>query len=262
MLPPDGQTSKNHGVQPEPARLGMLGWALFLFRLLLWLLLVIACAPPATLWKALGWKRIWPQIFFRGLCLTMGLRVRVHGQPHGNALYLPNHISWMDILALLSTTGSAFVAHDGLTTSRLFAWLAGLNDTVFIARHQRSTIGTQVADIRHAVAGDGALTIFIEGTTSDSTGLLPFKSALLSALEPLPDDLTVQPVWIHYADGPAVSWINDETGLANVRRMLGRFHPIIVDLHFLAPLTDEALKNRKTIAAAAREAIAARMAIA
>lgn len=261
MLPSDGQNTDNHGVQPKSARLGLFGWTLFLFRLLLWLLLALAIAPLATLWKALGWTRIWPQVFFRGLCTAMGLRVRIHGQPRGNALYLPNHISWMDILALQSSTGSAFVAHDGLTASRVFKWLADLNDTVFIARHQRSSIGAQVADIRQAVAGDGALTIFIEGTTSDGTDLLPFKSALLSALEPLPDDLTVQPVWLHYADGPAVSWIGDETGLANVQRILGRFRPTTVDVWFLDPLAGDALKNRKTMAAAARDAIAARMAI-
>ena len=261
MLPPEGQNNEHHGVQPETAQWGIFGWALFIVRLLLWLLLVVAIAPLATLWKVLGWKRIWPQIFFRGLCATMGLRVHIHGKPSGNALYLPNHISWMDILALLSTTGSAFVAHDGLTASRVFKWLADLNDTVFIARHQRSSIGMQVANIRQAVAGHGALTIFIEGTTSDGTDLLPFKSALLSALEPLPEDLTVQPVWLRYADGPTVSWIDDESGIANVRRMLSRFRPIAVDLYFLDPLTGDALKNRKTMAAAARAAIAARMAL-
>lgn len=260
MLPDQGQNRSETEAQTKPATIGVFGWALFMVRLLLWLVILILAAPPAAIWRMLGLSRIWPKICFRGLCATMGLRVHVHGQPHGNALFLPNHISWMDIMALLGATGSAFVAHDGLTTSRVFKWFADLNDTVFIARGQRSTIGAQVADVRNAVANDGTLTIFIEGTTSDGTDLLPFKSALLSAIEPLPDGLTVQPVLLHYSDGPSVAWVGNESGISNVKRMLGRFRPIHVHLYFLTPLAGEALKNRKTMAAAAREAIAAKMA--
>ena len=114
-------------------------------------------------------------------------------------------------------------------------------------------------DIRRALSDEGALTIFIEGTTSDGTGMLPFKSALLSALEPFPDNLTVQPVLLRYADGPVIAWVGDEPGLDNVKRMLSRWHPIRLELYFLDPLDGETLQNRKAMAAAAQEAITARM---
>ena len=260
MLPPSGQDETDNRARPRHPAPGVSGRALLVLRLILLLGLLVLIAPPAALWRLLGFRRIWPRIFFLGFCAIIGLRPRVHGTPRGNALYLPNHVSWMDIPALLATTGSAFVAHDGLTGSRLFKFLADLNDTVFIARDRRATIGTQIAEVRHAVAGDGALTIFIEGTTSDGTRLLPFKSALLSALEPLPEGLTIQPVLLRYADGPGVAWVGDDPGTANFSRMLARWRPIRLDLHFLDPLTGDTLQNRKAMAAAARDAIAARMA--
>ena len=260
MLPPSGQDETDNRARPRRITPGVPGRALLVLRHVLLLGLLILVTPPAVLWRLIGFRRIWPRIFFLGFCAIVGLRPRVHGTPRGNALYLPNHVSWMDIPAILATTGSAFVAHDGLTGSRLFKFLADLNDTVFIARNHRATIGTQIEEVRHAVAGDDALTIFIEGTTSDGTHLLPFKSALLSALEPLPEGLTIQPVLLRYADGPSVAWVGDDPGGANFGRMLARWRPIRLDLYFLDPLTGDALQNRKTMAAAAHDAIAARMA--
>ncbi len=261
-MPPTGGQDESHNAmaRAEPA-IGILGWAALLLRLICWLLLLALIAPLAVVWRLFGLRRFWPQVYFRAFCAILGLRIRVHGQALGNALYLPNHISWMDIPALLATTGSAFVAKDDLAGSAIFRFLAALNDTVFIARDQRSTVSTQVEYVRQAVAGDGALTIFIEGTTGDGTGLLPFKSALLSALEPLPEGLIVQPVLLRYAEGPRIAWVGEEPGAANIKRMLGRFRPIRLDLHFLDPLAGDALLNRKTMAGAARDAIAARMAL-
>ena len=51
----------------------------------------------------------------------------------------------------------------------------------------------------------------------------------------------------------------EEPGLANVWRMLSRWRPIRLDVHFLEPLGGAALENRKAIASAAQAAIAARM---
>ena len=261
MPPPTGKATPHNSTPAGPAHLGVSGRFLILVRLLLWLALLLGVTPFYLVWRVFTRRRTWPQIYFRGFCAIMGLRFRVHGTPHDNALYLPNHISWMDIPAILAASGSAFVANDSLAQSLPFRLLARMNDTVFIARHRRSTVGTQVEDIRRAISETGALTLFIEGTTSDGTSLLPFKSALLSALEPLPQGLTIQPVMLRYDDGPTVAWIGEEPGLDNLKRLLARTRPIRLELHFLEPLSGEALESRKAMAAAARDAIAAKMGI-
>ena len=63
--------------------------------------------------------------------------------------------------------------------------------------HGRS-YGTPRSEVREALERGEVLAVFPEGTTSDGTGLLPFKSSLLSALDPPPPGIAIQPVWIDY----------------------------------------------------------------
>ena len=131
-----------------------------------------------------------------------------------------------------------------------------MNATVFVARHDRASVAEQVGHVRIALLDTGTLAIFPEGTTSDGTGLLPFKSSLLSALEPLPEGIAVQPVLLDYGPEAArIAWVGEEHGLDNFLRLLARRRPIDLTVHFLPVLAGAALANRKTIAAAAREAM-------
>lgn len=231
---------------------------------------LLVCVPFHYLWRiGLRWPngrqrgparlgpRPWPRRFLGGICWIAGVDVTVVGESnHTGAFLLANHVSWIDITALAGTSGTAFVAHDGLAGVPLLRWLCSLNDTVFIARHDRATVQHQVGQVRAAVGENGALTIFPEGTTSDGTGLLPFKSSLLSALDPPPGGIAIQPVLLRYGPEAAnIAWTSNEPGLANFLRILARPRPVELTVHFLPPLAGEALTNRKTIAAAAREAI-------
>ncbi len=240
-------------------RIRPLAWALIGFRLVLMLLMLVVCTPLHLLWRLLGAGRWWPRVFLSSIGMIAGLYLRVEGKPAKGALLLANHVSWLDIPALAQVTGSAFVAHDGLAAFPFLKWLCEMNDTVFIARSDRSTIAAQVRQVRAAMAARGTLTLFPEGTTSDGTGLLPFKSSLLSALDPLPAGAVVQPVLIAYDDAAAIAWVGEERGLDNFKRMLARLRPIRLTLVFLPPLEHSALADRKAISAAARARIAKAM---
>lgn len=224
---------------------------------------LLVCVPFHYLWRAgLRWpgrnrSRPWPRRFLGGICWIAGVDLTVAGEasPTG-AFLLSNHVSWIDITALSATSGTAFVAHDGLAGVPLLHWLCSLNDTVFIARHERASVRRQVEQVREAVVQNGMLTIFPEGTTSDGTGLLPFKSSLLSALDPMPDDVAIQPVLLDYgAEAKSIAWTDEEPGLANFLRILARSRPVELTVRYLPPLTREASASRKTIAAAARAEI-------
>lgn len=223
-----------------------------------WLCLCIALYH---VWLVARPRNPWPRIFLGGIASIAGVKVTLTGTPvRRGAFLLANHVSWIDVPAIAGACGSAFVAHDGLAEVPVLHWLCRLNDTVFVARHDRASVAEQVIQVREAIRDTGALTIFPEGTTSDGTGLLPFKSSLLSALDPLPPGIVVQPLWLDYgAEAPDIAWIGEEPGRDNFLRILARRKAIRLTVHFLAPLTGEALSNRKTIAAAAREAILAAM---
>lgn len=234
----------------------MLGWVVAAVRIFLILLLLLICAPLHLLWRALGLGRFWPRLFLGSVGIVAGLRIRTFGRPRSGALLVANHVTWLDILALARTSGSAFVAHDGLAGFPVLKWLCEMNDTVFIARERPTSVAEQAEDVRHALIEAAPLTIFPEGTTSDGTGLLPFKSALFSACVPLPDANPLQPALLAYREVADIAWVGEEPGAENVRRILMRLRPVRLDIHFLAPLSGDALADRKTMARASREALA------
>jgi 1-acyl-sn-glycerol-3-phosphate acyltransferase len=236
-------------------RIGPLGWMLITFRVVLMVLVLVACTPLHLLWRAVGAGRWWPRVFLSAIGMIAGLHIRIEGKPARGALLLANHVSWLDIPALAHATGTAFVAHDGLAAFPFLKWLCEMNDTVFVARTDRSSIAAQVQQVRAAMDQRGSLTLFPEGTTSDGTSLLPFKSSLLSALDPLPPGAVVQPVLLAYGDAARIAWVGEEHGVDNFKRILARLRPVRLTMVFLMPLDSPALADRKAISAAARARI-------
>lgn len=232
---------------------GRLRVAVRLSAMLAWLLL---CLTLFHVWKLFR-ENPWPRAFLGGIAWIAGADVVVKGQrAPGGAFLLANHVSWLDIPAIAAATGSAFVAHSGLAAHPLMRWLCEMNDTVFVARHDRASVAEQVEQVRRAIADTGALTIFPEGTTSDGVGFLPFKSSLLSALTPLPQGISVQPVLLDYGpEARQIAWVGDEPGVDNFLKILARSRGIEITVHLLPPLTGEALAHRKSIAASASSAL-------
>lgn len=228
--------------------------ALRLSAMLLWL---FVCVPLYYAWRILPLHNPWPRLFLGGIARIAGAQINIEGAPYNKgAFLLANHVSWLDIPVIAGVTGSAFVAHSGLAEHGLLKWLCQMNDTVFVARHDRRSVHTQVEHIRAALTDTGALTVFPEGTTSDGSGLLPFKSSLLSALDPPPEGIAIQPVWLDYGpDVTAMAWVGEEPGLDNFLKILARRHRQSVTVHFLPPLDSSETANRKTMAVAARERI-------
>lgn len=241
----------------RPKTRSLLGWLLIATRLIAMLALLALCVPLYYLHRLVRAHNPWPRVFLGGLAWIIGVRTTQRGEKvRRGAFLLANHVSWIDIPVLAGATGTAFVGHDGLAAMPLLKTLCQMNDTVFVARHDRSSVADQVEAVRTALSETGALTIFPEGTTSDGTGLLPFKSSLLSAFEPLPAGIAVQPVLLDYgAEAAAIAWVGEEHGLDNFLRILARRRPLQLTLTFLPPLSGAQLENRKTIAQAAREAM-------
>lgn len=234
-----------------------LGYLRIVVRTAAMAMLLLACIPLYYACRLLGLPNPWPRRFLAGIAFIAGVTIKIAGdRPSPGEFLLANHVSWIDIPAIAAATGSAFVAQDGLAAVPLLRWLCAMNDTVFVARHDRASVAAQVEAVRAAIRDTGALTIFPEGTTSDGTGLLRFKSSLLSALEPLPEGIAVRPVALDYgAEGPDIAWIGTEHGLDNFKRIMARAKPIKLAVRFLPVLSGEALTNRKTIATAAQTAI-------
>jgi 1-acyl-sn-glycerol-3-phosphate acyltransferase len=218
--------------------------------------LLILCVPLHYSWRLFGARSPWPRRFLRWVGRAAGMRATVVGTAlERDVLFLANHLSWLDILLVAGASGAAFVAKAEVAEVPVVGWLAGLNNTVFVARSERSAVRGQADALRAALATGQPVALFPEGTTDGGAEILPFRASLLASLFPPLPGVRVQPIALDY--GPAaqeLAWIGDEAGLANVRKVLARRGTIPVTLHFLAPL-DPSGGDRKSLAATSRAEI-------
>ncbi len=229
-------------------------------RLAALLLTLIAALIVHGLWRLVRLPSPWPRLFLGAVARIVGARVRVVGVPlRRDVVFVANHLSWIDILMLAGATGSAFVAKAELRGVPLVGWLCTLNATIFVSREDRLGVAAQIAQIRAAVATGRPVTIFPEGTTGDGHAVLPFKAALLGALDaPAPAGVRMQPVRIDYgAATDDLAWVGDEPGGDHARRVLARRGTFVATLRFLPPFAPEDVGGRKAIAAEARRRIVA-----
>lgn len=226
----------------------------------LWLAGALAlCLPPHGLWRLLGRRSPWAQTFLGLAARACGAKVEVIGTPlRHDVFYVANHLSWIDITLIGGLTGTAFVAQDKIADWPVIGWLARLNHTVFVSRTDRMAVGTQVAELRAALAERQPVTIFPEGTTTDGRSLLPFKAPLFAVLLPPPRTLMIQPVLLDFDDaGKSLAWIGEETAAQNARRVFTRRGNFCVRVHFLEPFDPGDHPHRKAISAESRRRIAA-----
>lgn len=226
-------------------------------RIAMLLIALIVCLIPHLLWKLLRQHSPWPRIFMGLATRSVGARITINGTPlRHDVFFVSNHVSWIDIIALGATTGTAFISHDGVAGWLVIGWLAKQNNTIFVARANRHGVRDQIRTLHEALAQHQPVALFPEGTTSDGTGLLPFKPALLAGLMPPPRDLEIQPVWIDYGPDPAsIAWFGEEAPGSNAARILARKNPLEVTLHFLEPFDPEDYPDRKAVAEEARKRI-------
>ena len=216
-------------------------------------LVFVVFAPLHLASKLLFGGSRWPQRFLAAATRIAGVRVRLDGEvPGPHSLLLANHLSWLDIIILGGSVGTAFVAKDNLGHG-LLHWLADQNHTIYVRRENRRDSRSQALEIAGALHGSKPVTVFPEGTTGPGDHLLPFRSSLIEAAAYAERDVEVRPVAIDYGQATAeVTWFN-EPGLDNVRRILGRKGALPVTVHLLAPLSREL--DRKALALAAHDAV-------
>jgi 1-acyl-sn-glycerol-3-phosphate acyltransferase len=204
----------------------------------------------------------WPQKFLRKAVRVAGFDVRIMGTPRlHDVFYVANHISWIDILAMGSATGCAFISKDGVGSAPIVGWLAAQNNTVFVTRERRGEVASHIDAVRSALAAHQPIALFPEGGTGDGETLGPFKPPLFEVLLPPPREIMIQPVVIDYgAATPLVRW-GAENGADNARRILAAPGRKQMTLNFLEPFDPGAHPDRKTLAAETRQRIAATMGV-
>jgi 1-acyl-sn-glycerol-3-phosphate acyltransferase len=235
--------------------------ALRLIGLITWMLLVM---PFFALFKRIGWHRTAStllRLIYAGLVRASGFRIKVIGEPCRSApvLYVANHCSYFDIPVLGSLLDAAFVAKMEVGTWPGIGFLARLAGTVFVERRARHS-RTQRDEMKARLDGAAqSLILFPEGTSSDGTSVLPFKSALFSVAEAVESGsvLPVQPISLSYSglDGLPMgrnwrsyyAWYGDMELADHIWIALG-LGRATVTVVFHPPVSMASLPSRKALA--------------
>lgn len=150
-------------------------------------------------------QRTIPRLYHRLFCAMIGVRIREIGQRSRQTpvLILSNHVSWLDICVITALAPAVFVAKSEVARWPVFGWLARLQRTIFVERKRRQKTGAATQEIAGRLLGGDAVVLFAEGTSSDGTRVLPFRSALIGAVHHALGDsthnaVTVQPLSIAY----------------------------------------------------------------
>ena len=178
----------------------------------------------------------------------LGFRIRVHGEIPRTGLIVSNHVSYLDILALSTAATTTFVSKKEVAGWPLFGSLAKMGATIFVDRERRGAVSGVAAEMRAHLDAGVPLVLFPEGTSSDGTHLLPFRSSLFEPVVQLACPLTACGLRYSLAGGSVVDEVaywGDMNLATHMINLLGKTG-LTVDIHFGPSRTRES--DRKTLA--------------
>ncbi len=245
-------------------------------RALFAMLWVAVAVPIQSVLVALpgAQKMVFSRFFWRQICGAVGMRVHVIGAVASRGsngrpvVFVSNHSSWLDILVLGGLLPACFVAKEQVGAWPVVGTIARLGRTIYVRRSRTST-GRERDNMVARLAGGDNLVLFPEGTTSDGSRVLPFRSALLSVAElQLTQDgkgPIIQPVSIVYdriaglpigrAARPLFAWYGDMDIGSHFWR-LAQHSGMRASVLMHQPLDPALYSSRKALAAATWKIVA------
>lgn len=108
----------------------------------------------------------------------LGITLDVDGRFPSRGLLVCNHLSYIDVLALSAIAPCIFVAKRQVRSWPLFGRLARFGGTTFVDRDQPFDAIRVNHELTEALSAGLVVVLFPEGTSSDGSTVLPFRSAL------------------------------------------------------------------------------------
>jgi len=235
-----------------------------LVHLALALPLTLICINPLTQrWRIAGERvdhrviRAWSGVLLR----IFGFKLRRIGTPvRGPAMFVANHVSWIDIELMHSQKVVGFVAKSEISRWPLIGWLASRAGTIYHHRGNNESLNGVMHQMVERLQQGESVGVFPEGRTTDGLSLGPFHARIFQPA--VLAVTTVQPVALRFGEhGSAqaqVAFATGENFLQNFLRLLGE-PSRIAEVHFLEPL-EAGDQGRRWLAERCRERIQAAMA--
>ncbi|MGD9918808.1 MAG: lysophospholipid acyltransferase family protein [Paenirhodobacter sp.] len=215
-----------------------------------------------------GLHRPWTPKITKSVCRAafpiLGIRYRVTGErmQHIGAV-VANHASWLDIFSLNACQTVYFVSKAEVARWPGIGWLARATGTLFIVRDKREARAHQ-ALLEARIRAGHHLLFFPEGTSTDGTRVLPFKTTLFQAFyaDGLDKVMQIQPVTVNYR-GPAgedprfYGWWGDMSFGPHLAKVLAARRQGEIEVVFHPPRDVRDFASRKELAADCEAAVRA-----
>lgn len=194
------------------------------------------------------------QHWMRGLLDILPLDTRYFSAASAApALWICNHISWLDIVVLAALYPQRFVAKAEVADWPLIGWLARAAGTLFI---QRGNAGDLKQELGQLLQQGNSVIVFAEGTTTAGDRVAPMHGRLLGAAQG--SQHLLQPVALgYYRQGrrdQLAPFVGAQRFEQHLWQLLGSA-PLQARVTFLPPITADS-GNRQQLANQAREQIA------
>lgn len=236
------------------------------FRITLFLIWSILCIPvqAVLVFFNLPQRRTFPVFFDKVLSrYIMGIKIVHQGEisAHKPLLFVGNHLSYMDIIAISSLMPCSFVSKAEVAKWPLIGYMAKLQNTIFVNRNAPRLVKQQGLEIADALNAHTNLVIFPEGTSSIGETVLPFKSSLLDvAFNNSVPHLRIQPIAIkieHAGGHPELyPWYGDMTFVGHLVTLMSMMG-LTITISFLPIVDPSAFADRKELAVYLQQQIAA-----
>ena len=194
-----------------------LGWALALVIFRFWRLRL---RGPVTLES----RALWMQSSCRLVLDGLGVHYRVEGAPPTGGLVVANHLGYLDILILSAAMPCFFVSKMEIAGWPFFGTAARAGGTIFLDRSSLASANSVAEEIIQRFKLPVPVLLFPEGTTSDGSQVLPFRSRLIASATAAGAPITAAAIR-YVIDGGIeereLCWIGDAAFLPHLWKMLG-----------------------------------------
>ena len=232
---------------------------LLLIHLLLGLPLTVLMINPLTARLRVGGERLDHHaihLWSRGMMRIFGFRVRRVGTPlPGGAMFVANHVSWMDITLMHSQRVVGFVAKSEISRWPLIGWLARRGGTIYHRRGSNESLNGVLHQMVQRLQTGEAVGVFPEGGTTPGDTVRTFHARIFQAA--VVAESPVQPVALRYGAGgdaqTLIAFAPGENFLQNFLRVLGE-PGRVAEVHFLEPVSSGG-EGRRHLAETCRDRI-------
>ena len=125
-------------------------------------------------------RAAWLHRFLARVLRGFGVTLTVEGSfpPHG--ALISNHLSYLDIVVYAALSPVVYCARAEMERWPVIGWMTMMAGTVFVDRGAGGSSERAKAGMLTAARAGIPVTFFPEGTTTDGTHVLPFRSGLLA----------------------------------------------------------------------------------